>query len=288
MVDRREHAARGMATELYVLRILLISEHAIVQHRNDHRRPRAVCRFDLRPHVRESAVAGHTQHGACRTGYPRPQRHRKTPAEPCDSAWRQKTHAGNQCAQVRRDPNCRIARVRDHDGFGGENLLQVGHQPLGPDRRRIGAQERRNLLCMTFPRCRDLLHHLGCGFASTAQALRQRRQCQLGVAYQTQPLVVASDLGGVDVDMDELRSRRKHCPGIGAVLGRAGADQQHDVRAVEERLQVASGRKTAERVAAYPKRERVLLAHDALAHDRGHDREMGIVLERCKLGCCPR
>ena len=84
--------------------------------------------------------------------------------------------------------------------------------------------------------------------------------------------------------MNEPRGFRIQLPAIRAVLVGARADQQDHVGIVDDRLHVARRRELAEHVAGDAERQGMAFIHRALAHHRGHHRDVAILLQRREFG----
>ena len=80
----------------------------------------------------ESAIAGEAHHaclGPCRL---RAERERQPPAQTSEAARGDKALPGLTGGQKIGDPDRRIAGIGDHDRFGCQPRIEIGHQTFGP------------------------------------------------------------------------------------------------------------------------------------------------------------
>ena len=237
VVDRREVGGGGVLAELHELHVLLEAEDAVVEQDHHDRQLFADGGLELGPHVAESAVAdqGHHRGVGMRGSWRRapaglPSRGRPARAATgtaargggragsCPSRWWSSWRQPSTIA--RRSARAESSSAATRSGRIGRTSLPVtSSRP--PRWWRVARRDPR----------------LDVGAGGTARLRsrssergEQRLAGQPGVARQPDGrLVVAADLGAVDVDLDERGIRGERAPGVGAVLVGAGADEHDDV-----------------------------------------------------------
>ena len=132
MVDPGERADFRRLPEAQDLGMALEAEDRIVEH--DQLDVDAVPdgAFQLRPAMRETAIADHRDDGGGGQGEARAERQRVAPADSGESARKQEVPAGLACLQILRDPETGIAGIGDEDRVPGRPILQHMHQVLRP------------------------------------------------------------------------------------------------------------------------------------------------------------
>ncbi|KCB30458.1 hypothetical protein L543_3247 [Bordetella hinzii L60] len=285
MVDRRELASVGIGAELDVLGVLLIAQDAVVQHHQHHRQLHAHGGLQLRPGMGETTVADQADDRRLGPRHARAQRHRQAPTQAGQSARRDETAAHATGAQAVGHPDGGIAGVGHHQGLGGQQAVDLAHQPLRTDGRGFAAVDVAGLALIRLAALRDGRLDAGARGAAAAQVLllqcaRQGLQAQPRIAHQAQRLIIAAHLLGIDVDVDIARVARIQLPGIRAVLVGPVAHQQHHVGLGDQGFHRPRRPVFAHEVRRHPDGQRMGLVHRALAHHRRGHRQRGGLLQR--------